>query len=288
MIDFIGIGTTKSGTTTISYLLDAHPDICFSIPKEVRFFNSYKGVAEKYTNPNFSESPEWYHRHWQHCNAQQIKGEYTPVYFTHPEAPPKIKQYRSDIKLILSFRDPAKRLFSHYLMNRHAGVDGFNHPFEDFLAEMSHPIFKVGQYAHYLKQWYEHFPSEQIHIVILEDLKSNPAQSIQNLYRFLGVNSEFVPDEPGRVHNSAKAVTNPKLKHQVRSFANWLIDHNLGSVVKFVMDSKIKSGITKSYMKPIEKPQFKEEWRRQLVSYYNDDVEELEQILGHDLSTWKT
>jgi hypothetical protein len=38
-IDFIGIGTSKAGTTWISEMLDAHPGICMSEPKEVNYFN---------------------------------------------------------------------------------------------------------------------------------------------------------------------------------------------------------------------------------------------------------
>ena len=39
-IDFIGIGVLKAATTNIAEILHEHPQICISVPKEVRYFNT--------------------------------------------------------------------------------------------------------------------------------------------------------------------------------------------------------------------------------------------------------
>ncbi len=38
-VDFIGIGAARSGTTWLTHCLRAHPQLCLSEPKEVRYFN---------------------------------------------------------------------------------------------------------------------------------------------------------------------------------------------------------------------------------------------------------
>ena len=51
--DFIGIGANKSGTTWVADMLQQHPEICLSEPKEVRYFN--KVGAFKAENPSFNK-----------------------------------------------------------------------------------------------------------------------------------------------------------------------------------------------------------------------------------------
>jgi hypothetical protein len=52
-IDFIGIGAGKAGTTWVSEMLDTHPEICMSEPKELNYSNEFAYDNPDTENPNY-------------------------------------------------------------------------------------------------------------------------------------------------------------------------------------------------------------------------------------------
>ncbi len=90
-IDFIGIGAAKSGTTWLFHCLGQHPQICLSEPKEINYFNqrgSFRNFNKNHTKP-FS----WYINHFRHCQANKIKGEFSPIYLYDEIAPSRINTF---------------------------------------------------------------------------------------------------------------------------------------------------------------------------------------------------
>ena len=113
-IDFIGIGTSKAGTTWVSEMLDAHPGICMSEPKEVNYFNEQNNYSINIKNYNYGKGFNWYKKHFLHWRTGQIIGEFTPKYLADLKAPLRIKNAFPDVKLIVCLRDPVDRAFSQY------------------------------------------------------------------------------------------------------------------------------------------------------------------------------
>ena len=50
------------------------------------------------------------------------------------------------------------------------------------------------RYAMQIERYLEHFPREQLLVVTSESLRSERAKTVANVYEFLGVDREFVPD----------------------------------------------------------------------------------------------
>ena len=50
-----------------------------------------------------------------------------------------------------------------------------------------------GLYATHLKNWLRHFTRERILVVLMEDVETNPQAVSQSVYRFLGVDDNYVP-----------------------------------------------------------------------------------------------
>lgn len=68
MLDFLGIGAQKAGTTWLQVMLSQHPEIHFPLGKEVHFWNhQYKGLA-------------WYQAHFNNSHQNCKQGEITPAY----------------------------------------------------------------------------------------------------------------------------------------------------------------------------------------------------------------
>jgi hypothetical protein len=105
--DFIIIGAQKSGTSSLHYYLDQHPDFCASSEKELHYFNRHvhfgKPLAEYEANFRSFRKKKHF--------------ESTPAYIYHPGALDLIKKTYPEIKLIAVLRDPVKRSYSawnHY------------------------------------------------------------------------------------------------------------------------------------------------------------------------------
>ena len=52
----------------------------------------------------------------------------------------------------------------------------------------------MGKYNEQISRYKSYFKSENIKIVLYDDLKNNPLQFIKDIYRFLSIDSEFKPD----------------------------------------------------------------------------------------------
>ena len=75
--DFIGIGAEKSATTWAWMILNQHPSIGMSQPKELNFFND-----------NADQGMDWYRRHFRYDPTSQRCGEISPLYMDHPKVAP--------------------------------------------------------------------------------------------------------------------------------------------------------------------------------------------------------
>jgi hypothetical protein len=75
MLDFLGIGAQKAGTTWIYQHLSRHPDIRFPAGKEVHFWGRCG-----------SNGAEWWTGLFAEDHQRQKQGEITPAYATLDEA----------------------------------------------------------------------------------------------------------------------------------------------------------------------------------------------------------
>ena len=103
--NFIIIGASKCGTTSLFFYLSQHPQILPPHKKEIDFFNY-----------NFDLGLSWYLAHFPAIadGKQFITGEASPFYMYDPLARARIKQLFPDIKLIIMLRNPVKRTISEY------------------------------------------------------------------------------------------------------------------------------------------------------------------------------
>ncbi len=181
-------GAQKAGTTSMHYYLDEHPDIFAVREKEIHFFDN---------DERYAKGIEWYESRFKNAGNQKYRLESTPIYLYLPKAAERIHEHYPDVKLLFMLRNPVKRAWSHYLMEVRAGRETLS--FYDALqaedkrlknGEYERKYFSYkdrGLYLTQIKSYLELFPRENIYIMILEDLKKNPADEMKKLFRFLGI-----------------------------------------------------------------------------------------------------
>ena len=117
MLDFFLIGPPKCGTTLLQNILIQNPGIYLSLKKEIQFFSHH-----------YNKGYKWYNKHFSDARANQVIGEISPTYCNSHETLQRIKKYaesyNKDVKIIITIRNPIKRLLSEYYHNiRRANYD---------------------------------------------------------------------------------------------------------------------------------------------------------------------
>ncbi len=110
MVDFIGVGAQKSGTSWAYACLYEHPEICAPV-KEIHFFS----------RPRYEEGKEWYEGHFKKCEEGLLRGEFSTSYLYSEESPERIHACYPNAKLIAILRNPIDRAYSQYRNTIKAG-----------------------------------------------------------------------------------------------------------------------------------------------------------------------
>jgi hypothetical protein len=105
---FLVAGSQKSGTSSLSALLDQHPNVQRAPRKEMHYFDDESRDWATTDHAEYS-APARGRRH-------RLLGDATPLYLWWPQALRRIHDYDPAMRMIVVFRDPIERLFSQWLM----------------------------------------------------------------------------------------------------------------------------------------------------------------------------
>lgn len=236
MINFLGIGAPKSATTWLAACMADHPQIYMPAVKEVSFFSA----EEKWTG-EYSD----YLKLFENAKDGQKSGEFSVTYLGKGEkAASRIYDFNKNLKLIAVLRDPVKRSFSHYKWLKQIGRLDKNIDF--FSALKIHPrIISDSIYGKNLNIFLKYFPKENFLLIDYEDIKKDPELVVNNVFAFLGVDSDYKS-------KLTKAVVGKTINVRYRFLENLRL--NLFSIVKRSQFSGLifyfkKFGISNLYRK---------------------------------------
>ena len=162
---------------------------------------------------------------------------------------------------------------------------------EDTFAEFAknEGYMDRGMYYKHLKRYYDLFPEENIKVLFQDDVKADPISVVREIYEFLGVNSDFVPENLSKKIASAYRSRSGRLKKIARKALDIVKSLGFEDVVSrkivthFIYRIYMKVTLTQSPYTPLSKEQ-----KRELTKYFIEDIENLEKLLNKDLSAWKT
>ena len=283
-IDFCGLGAPKAGSTWTAEMLDAHPALCMSQPKEVAYFNAahpFHGV-----NPNSGRPVAWYRKHFTHCRAGTRRGEFTTAYLWDAAAPRALKAHNPAVRLIACLRDPVSCAYSLYWMRRQYLREEQQPTFEQ-AVEADRTYIALGRYAAQLARYYELFERSQIHIVLFEDIVSTPLAVAQALYRFLEVDAAFEPAECRRPRKAARRTRTGWAVGLMRATNRALVNSGMPATARLIKRIGLKDLFMRLTTEPAAYPPLDPDTRRRMAAYFINDIERLEHMLDRDLSHWK-
>jgi hypothetical protein len=198
------LGAGKAGSTTLARILEQHPGILLSTPKEPLFFElEYERGVDAYNETYFPGD-----------SGERWKVDARPANLFLPFVPSRIAETFPNAPLMVILRNPTDRAFSAWL---HRWLRWSDHipvaPFEDEVASdldrlqrgvtftpeswrdelvlledgwrraKSPLIVDSGHYAVQLERYLSLFPPTQLHVTFLEEL-SHPA-TVPRVFQFL-------------------------------------------------------------------------------------------------------
>lgn len=281
----MGIGAPKAGTTRIADLLGEHPEVCLSEPKEIHYFNSRMAYFHPPGNANSQKDYSWYEKHYKHCKADALKGEFSTGYLFDLDAPKRIKERYPDIKLIVCMRHPANRAYSQYIMFREY-FQKEKRPFDEVM-KLEDEFIGKSLYYKQISHFLNFFNKEQMHFIFLEDLKDHPKETLQKLYGFLGVEKSFVPEKLNAVANKAKRSKFPIVSTAMGVFTKTMISLGLSGVVESLKKAGLKDMVISLNSSKLQYEKMSDYARQYVLEQTIPDTEKLETLLERDLSHWK-
>jgi hypothetical protein len=290
--DLFILGAPKCGTTSLHGYLDQHPRMFMSYPKEPNYYNSDVPLVRK------TETRDAYLALFRNAPADSVAGEATASMLYSRVAVPRILNDNPRAKFIVCLRSPADMFVSYHgqlLFDRHEKISDLEQAWRASLARCDKRDEKPLDLLDYagmcslgaqVQRLLGVAERSSVQFILFDDIAADTRGVYERMLAFLGL-----PDD-GRteftVHNWRKTHRFPRLRAFIMR-PPFPLDHVRRGIVKLVRRKwKNPSNIYDSMLsKPAPRPVLREEFRNELVAYFDADVRLLESLIGRDLAAWR-
>ena len=305
---FAVVGAARSGTTTLHYTLDQHPNITMSRVKEPNFF-VWDGERLDYPWPAAGNEVRSEAQRSYRCLESYLelfsgpgtaRGDVTPSYLVSPGAAARMKRLNPALKIIAILRHPAERATSHIrLSERWRGSRGHL----DFTAILQEhhehlgkgallrgkaaaPYVPLGMYYRGLLPYYQTFGPERVSVHLYEEF-TEPEQLLKKLYAFVGVDSGFTPNTAVQYNPSGESGSGVHARLRALPLARRLFKSAKRLLPRPLASSltRYNDALKQRDLRPSQQLTAAE--RREITrTYYAEDITHLQTLIGRDLSSW--
>ena len=289
-IDFLVPGFAKCGTTSIYHALKEFSDIYLSKRKENHYFEWCDNVEEP-----FKILGDVY---FNDIREGQIVGI---VEASYTEKAQRIyNTFGGNIRLIFLLRNPVNSAFSDFMMMCRDGSLEVEEAYQKyngiFSVEMFDEYIKYQKsleydnfnYAHWISEFMNYYPREQIKIVFLEELLRNPREEMNNILKFIGSANEYDADELPHVNEGKfvmadiESYRSTRQKTALAQELRWT--RSSGRQFDEKYEAYVSLNMKESSTKKLYNIKILPEQREKTERYYYASVRNLEKLLDKDLS----
>ena len=261
---FLIAGCGKCGTTTLAFLLNLHPDVVMSTPKEPNFLSDER---------IFSKGWEWYGSLFEERQNSLARGDASVSYSleeTENKIAERIHQYLPNIKIIYIARNPFNRIESVYREHHNSGYRKkifLPYSLEDAL-QYRPAMLTNSLYWQRTAIFRSILPEDRILYLCLEDLRDHPNEILSQCFEFIGVNPSFSVSESNRqLNQGAEKFYDTKLMRFIRT--RQFLDRNYENLPK-----RIKEKLQPYLRKPFQTLDiaWNNSLRQKVIDTIKDDV----------------
>lgn len=250
---FVIAGAQKCGTSSLRATLRRHPQVFTARPKELHFFDRH-----------FDRGLDWYSDQFTPLPRNLQFGEATPAYLHDEAARRRMAQSLPEARFVVILRDPVKRAYSHFWHAKRLGFEEAETTFEEALALEPARLatgqradlrrfsyVDRGQYVDQIQSLEGYAAASRIHTLLLEDLIADRVPTLQRLFEFLTIDTDFAASIEAQWTNRYRTAASPEEKAV-----------------------------------PVAYPPMAGDVRARLVEHFRPYNDRLAEHLGRDLSAW--
>ena len=135
-----------------------------------------------------------------------------------------------------------------------------------------------------LQRYFDALGREHVHVIIFDDFRADTAAAVRDTFRFLQVDDAFQPSL--EIVNPAKVARLRVVQRLLSSPPGWL-RRGVRSVMPRPTRKRIYRGVSRLNARAQAREPMAPELRARLVVELTPQIEQLETMLGRDLSAWK-
>src|SRR5919201_2073707 len=298
MPDFLVIGAPKAGTTALHAVLSQHPGLFMSAVKEPKFFLSdgppptKGGPGDALTYREHIWRRPDYEALFDAAPPGTLRGESTPLYLYDRAAMRRIRETLPGAKLIVVVRDPVERAHSNWTHLWSAGLE----PVGDFVRACAEEERRIaagwasfwhytglGRYGEQLEYLFTLFPREQVLVLRYRLLVDEPAQTLNRICAFLGVEQNILTEIP---RQNVTAHPESTLGHRAVSLAQ-RAGSAVGSLIPGLTAATLTGPLERFLQRHSrERQPLSWEQRQELIPRFESDIRLLEDVLGESFRDW--
>ena len=218
--DFILIGASKSGTTSLFFYLIQHPQILPPHKKEINFFNH-----------NFGYGSAWYLAHFPSITDAQeyLTGEASPLYIYDIKVVYRVKQLFPNTKIIIMLRNPVTRTISEYYHAANHGLEQRSLPL--IISQEKQKLLSTSSskcldnfgyllnsiYIDKIVRWQTHFPLENVLIIESESFFDRTGRTMEQVWQFLDLPA-IAPPKHTRYNVGSYPPVSQEIQQELKEF----------------------------------------------------------------------
>jgi hypothetical protein len=309
---FVIMGERKSGTTALCHWM-AHPDVYMHPREDMNYFIEDEILVTTTWRDGPADPQRWERTHsaaqyaalFAEADGQRAIGEKSADLFFWRPAHERMARLLPEAKFIVLLRDPVKRAWSHYLDELAKGDGREALSFRDALSAESerstrsayarlHLSYRArGYYDDVMRDFLTHVPRERLLVLTLEQMGAAPRETLQTVYRFIGVDSAVGLELAGTRHNEVGDTNVP------RRWARWPVvrpiagayHHLSGRVIERLMSDPVrrhraKNAVYGPFLQSGRRLRMPAETRAELARDFTPHVRALEELLGREFPEW--
>ncbi len=295
--NFFVVGAARSGTTSLDRYLDQHPEIYLSPRKEMHFFaaDSFPrtGPGDERLNKRVVQDEEQYDSFFAGATNEIAIGESSVFYLCFPNIAERIAKAVPHAKILIVLREPVDRAYSAYM---HLVRDGREHAtFADGLRLEEErkntgfePMWWYREVSHYyeqVKHYLDIFGTQQVKVLLYDELFTNLEQTLCDVFTFLGVRENVSIDTSIR-YNVAGI---PKSRRLYTLLDNFIARPNLlEKSIKTLLPAQLRAAAANKAMSMLlHSVPMQPQTHTQLKEDFAEDVGKLGDMLHRDLHSWQ-
>jgi len=277
--NFFIVGVSKAGTTSLYHYLQEIPGIFLAARKEPHYF-SRKTIPKDHSEKPIQNKGD-YLKLFENASNESIIVDASASHISDPDAPNLIHEVSPEAKILISLRNPIERSFSAYLMYWRRGK--IKKTFTDQISyELTHKIdlskpnirLQRGFYYEDVKRYLEVFGKNNVKIIIFEEWIKVPKKTIEEILKFINLNYNL-----NNFHyDTFNRFSVPKGKFSENLLKSKQIV-NISRIIPLSPRRFLKNRILMTN----SKPNMDYKSRRILFTYYQENVNKLQSLLGYKL-----